>query len=579
MTRSQFRFLFGILLAVVPVGLSRAQVGTAVPNWTVPPYGARSGSSGLSTMTDISNGISFVAVTPCRVFDTRDPVGPYGGPRLIANTTRNFDVDSGSCGPIPSAVEAYSMNFGAIQADGNGFITIWPAGGAQPLSSAINTLAGQVISNAAIVPSGTAGAISVFPNTGVHLYGDINGYFTDVHNPNNFFVQVGNRPGGSVGLFVNDSAAAFSSAVSGFVGPVFSNLACCGPTGVIGQGAFNGVAGVAQDRGTVGVLVNGAGAGIAEGQLGKSGASATQAYGVTGTTQPPANADDTAGVLGNALASSGRTYGVRGFTASAHGGAAGVIGFSADAAFAGVASGGYAGVIGIAGPGEGVKGITSNASGEGTAGYMVNGAGTILASGFLGYTSSTGVFFQNGLAGSGTKSFVEPHPTDASKVIKFISLEGNEPGTYFRGRGRFQNGLATISVPEEFRMVTDPDGLSVQVTPIGQMASVAVESIGLERIVVRGSRNVEFFYLVHGIRRAYKGAAIVAENEKFFVPDSPDARIPLYLSADERRRLVDNGTYRADGTVNTETARRLGWDRAWEKRSGPQPQPEPPTTP
>jgi hypothetical protein len=325
--------------------------------------------------------------------------------------------------------------------------------------------------------------------------------------------------------------------------------------------------------------VNGAGAGIAEGQLGKSGASATQAYGVTGTTQPPTNADDSAGVLGNALATSGRTYGIRGFTASTNGGAAGVIGFSADAAFAGVASGGYAGVIGIAGPGEGVKGITSSASGEGTAGYMVNGTGTILSAGYLGFTSSTGVFFQNGLAGSGTKSFVEPHPTDASKVIKFISLEGNEPGTYFRGRGRFQNGLAVIPVPEEFRMVTDRDGLSVQVTPIGQMASVAVESIGLDRIVVRGSRNVEFFYLVQGVRRAYKGLPIVVENDKFFVPESPDARIPLYLSTDERQRLVDNGTYRADGTVNTETARRLGWDRIWEARSRPQPLPEPPTNP
>lgn len=164
------------------------------------------------------------------------------------------------------------------------------------------------------------------------------------------------------------------------------------------------------------------------------------------------------------------------------------------------------------------------------------------------------------------KSFVEPHPTDASKAIKFISLEGNEPGTYFRGRGRFQNGIAVIPVPEEFRLVTDPEDLSIQVTPIREMATVAVQSIDLDRIVVKGSRNVEFFYLVHGVRRAYKGAPIVVENEKFFVPPSPDARIPEYLSPDERRRLISNGTYRPEGTVNMETAERLGWTRRWEAK-------------
>jgi hypothetical protein len=42
-------------------------------------------------------------------------------------------------------------------------------------------------------------------------------------------------------------------------------------------------------------------------------------------------------------------------------------------------------------------------------------------------------------------------------------------------------------------MTTSPEGLSIQVTPIGRMATVAVQSIGLERIVVMSSRDVEFF--------------------------------------------------------------------------------------
>jgi hypothetical protein len=37
--------------------------------------------------------------------------------------------------------------------------------------------------------------------------------------------------------------------------------------------------------------------------------------------------------------------------------------------------------------------------------------------------------------------------------------------------------------------------------------------------------------------------------------------------------LIQNGTYKPDGTVNMETARRLGWDKEWEERERPRPQP------
>jgi hypothetical protein len=81
--------------------------------------------------------------------------------------------------------------------------------------------------------------------------------------------------------------------------------------------------------------------------------------------------------------------------------------------------------------------------------------------------------------------------------------------------------------------------------------------------------------MVNGVRRAYPHVEPIAENSKFFVPASPDATIPQYLSPDEKRRLIENGTYRPDGKVNLETARRLGWDKNWEKRSRPAPEPTP----
>jgi hypothetical protein len=166
----------------------------------------------------------------------------------------------------------------------------------------------------------------------------------------------------------------------------------------------------------------------------------------------------------------------------------------------------------------------------------------------------------------GTKNFVEPHPTDPSKMIQYASLEGPESGTYFRGRGRFQNGLATIHPPEDFRIVTDPEGLSIQITPIGEMATYAVVHIKLDEILVKASRNVEFFYTVNGVRRAHKGFQAIADSAGLFIPRRSNSRIPESFPNDLKRRLIANGTYNADGTVNMETARRLGWDRIWAER-------------
>ena len=105
------------------------------------------------------------------------------------------------------------------------------------------------------------------------------------------------------------------------------------------------------------------------------------------------------------------------------------------------------------------------------------------------------------------------------------------------------------------------------------MTTVAIQSIGLDRIVVRGSRDVEFFYMVNGIREAYKDDAAVTDADRIFMPRTSNERLPESLPPLLRQRLISNGTYRADGTVNMETARRLGWDREWEKRGRPDPQP------
>jgi hypothetical protein len=111
-------------------------------------------------------------------------------------------------------------------------------------------------------------------------------------------------------------------------------------------------------------------------------------------------------------------------------------------------------------------------------------------------------------------------------------------------------------------MVTAEDGLRVQVTPIGELATVAVVRLGLDEIVIKGSRNVAFFYTVNGLRRGYEDfRPVVAED--FFVPRTAGYRMPGGLSAEAKRKLVANGTYNPDGTVNMDTAKRLGWTEKW----------------
>jgi len=117
----------------------------------------------------------FVPVTPCRVADTRNATGPFGGPSIAGGTTRSFVIPSSACS-IPATADAYSVNVTVVPRAGLGYLTVWPTGVAQPLVSLLNS-DGRVKANAAIVPAGTGGAISVYATDTTDFVLDINGYF------------------------------------------------------------------------------------------------------------------------------------------------------------------------------------------------------------------------------------------------------------------------------------------------------------------------------------------------------------------------------------------------------------------
>jgi hypothetical protein len=333
----------------------------------------------------------------------------------------------------------------------------------------------------------------------------------------------------------------------------------------VNSGAGNGVYGTSDSGdGVAGFSNSGIGVGGGSdtgygvfGSGGKAGVEGTSEYGFglygenynASTTNPgvygksPSN-----GVLGE---STGSGAGVRGTNSGGSG--AGVYGTSlnADGVLGQVMSSAHAGVSG------------SN-SGSGPGIYAESNSGSGI------YATSSGgaaVYAGGNLVATGTKSFIEPHPTDPTKEIRYVCLEGRESGTYFRGTARTVGGFATIGVPEDFRMVTSENGLTVQLTALGAPASLWVVSENLSRITVQGSADIEFHYLVNGIRKAFEDFEPVAENRDF-VPGSPgDERFVVGLPAESVRRLKANGIVNADGSINLETAHRLGWDQreSWKR--------------
>jgi Putative Ig domain len=120
--------------------------------------------------------LQFVAVTPCRVVDTRLAPGPFGGPALQGQTSRDFTIPDSACS-IPNTAAAYSLNVAVVPHEGLGYLTVWPAGQPRPTIATLNSVDGRVKANAAIIPAGSGEAISVYATQTTDVVLDIDGYF------------------------------------------------------------------------------------------------------------------------------------------------------------------------------------------------------------------------------------------------------------------------------------------------------------------------------------------------------------------------------------------------------------------
>ena len=137
----------------------------------------------INAIFDIPVALQFVPVTPCRVVDTRGPVGQFGGPTMAGGSERDFPIPSApnlaNCGDtIPETAAAYALNVTVAPHGSLNYLTAWPTGLTQPVVSTLNSYDGRVKANAAIVPAGSSASVSVYVTDTTDVIVDINGYYT-----------------------------------------------------------------------------------------------------------------------------------------------------------------------------------------------------------------------------------------------------------------------------------------------------------------------------------------------------------------------------------------------------------------
>jgi hypothetical protein len=227
-----------LLLPVVLTGQRAQEIVVPLRNWAAPLYwqpnqAEREASFGVTprisfSTNQVSTGaLTFVAISPCRLVDTRgagadfNGISPFSGPSLGPSTTTTYPVQSAAeaaanttptpCGTIPSIAQAYSFNITAIPktAGGIAFVTVWPSGAPQPGVSTINDGEGVILANAAIVPAGTpSGGVNVL-NSGpatMDLTIDMNGFYAAPSDLN------GNTAVGS-GALVSNTTGSTNTAI------------------------------------------------------------------------------------------------------------------------------------------------------------------------------------------------------------------------------------------------------------------------------------------------------------------------------------------------------------------------------
>lgn len=125
---------------------------------------------------------SFVAITPCRLLDTRPgttTIGPRATPIAQDEShTQQVTGTNGHCS-VPAGATAVSMNVTIANPTAGSFLTVYPSDAPLPLASNLNWVAGQAHTpNKVDVALSAGGAIDLYNGFGtVNVIADVVGYY------------------------------------------------------------------------------------------------------------------------------------------------------------------------------------------------------------------------------------------------------------------------------------------------------------------------------------------------------------------------------------------------------------------
>ncbi len=139
--------------------------------------GCGSADSATTTVTvSAPSATGFYFTTPCRVLDTRDPNGPYGGPAMADGLAREIQV-TGRCA-LPSGTKSIVANVTMVVPSGTGMLAFYPGGTNWPGNSTVQYRANKTRGSTAVLTLSDSGRVTLY-NSGilVHVVIDVTGYF------------------------------------------------------------------------------------------------------------------------------------------------------------------------------------------------------------------------------------------------------------------------------------------------------------------------------------------------------------------------------------------------------------------
>lgn len=183
----------GGFLRLTPSGRTRAetsnvnfQAGDVVPNLVICQIGTNgkitldADGLGADVIGDVfgyfsASGSRLRATPPTRVLDTRDGTGATKAP---IGPGRTVTLRLGGAHGIPANATAVVLNLAAARVRARSFVSVWPAGEADPGTSNLNVEPGRVSANLVICRLGSGGSVTIAnPVASCEVIGDVMGFF------------------------------------------------------------------------------------------------------------------------------------------------------------------------------------------------------------------------------------------------------------------------------------------------------------------------------------------------------------------------------------------------------------------